>query len=864
MAFIPPSAPAPSGEIPVNVLPPGWTIVPPPPPSSRKPGWRQDLRALVLLAFLALFHLSVNLYWLQADRHLILFDEAHHIQRSAAFHEALFPPEHAGLFARVFAALGVESPYPPLSHLAGAAVIEGFGDNPDDVALTGIFYLVLLLLGVYVLARQGMTPQNAFLAALVTSFTPLVYGYSRLVMPDTLCGALVVWALYGLVKTDWFRRIGWTVFFGVMVGLALLAKQTAFVYLVPPAMFALVVGLVRAVMKRNASDGKQASPRWTGVLFNGVLCFVAVAAVCSWWYLRHLDYLYTWWSTQRHGLLQPGIASRLAALLPATPAAPETRIALDPALSMYGGAPAHAPAGDGLPSLFEPYSLFWRRYLIHLVNNALFLPLAVTALAGVPALLLKRNRSRLPLVLITWLGGAYLLLTGLLFVNSPRFLYGVVPAAAILTVYALDAVPWLRMRRVLWGMLLAILLVQFINISVVALGPLKRLELPLLSEDTDVRLRGDTGLVVYKDRMLTGRYVIHPPEKRVPVTETMLTAMEEHERNRPVPAIPDGAAAWYQVVSPVPAPLGVDFYARRRPPLTIPATVADAGQGEGETEDVTEGESEGEGEAIAQEVPEGEFVSPPGRSFCAIKGASQVPEGTLPELAETSYVILYQPRQGDYIAALEKSVSFFSVADFESIFQDAIEGDIPGMPGLVHVLARREFPDLAEIQDIFDIYDMLDLDGKRYLLSDAERGELESRYADKVGRYTPIQMLKDGVELLGFHVRPSVPDWFRVRMLVHITETPAEDLRVWMRARVHEEDRAALFDVQREAPDLCWDFTPAPPAAEWEPKQALVFYRPVMARPLRYQVEIGLYAPEKEERPKTTITTEWIDFSALK
>jgi hypothetical protein len=105
--------------------------------------------------------------------------------------------------------------------------------------------------------------------------------------------------------------------------------------------------------------------------------------------------------------------------------------------------------------------------------------------------------------------------------------------------------------------------VQFINSSIVALGPIRRLELPLLAGNSDVRLGGNTGLTVYKDRIYTGRYIIHPPDPRTPVTETLLAAMTEHEQQRQDPAIPDGAAAWYQVVSPVPAPLGVEFYARQ-------------------------------------------------------------------------------------------------------------------------------------------------------------------------------------------------------------------------------------------------------------------------------------------------------------
>jgi hypothetical protein len=68
---------------------------------------------------------------------------------------------------------------------------------------------------------------------------------------------------------------------------------------------------------------------------------------------------------------------------------------------------------------------------------------------------------------------------------------------------------------------------------------------------------------------------------------------------------------------------------------------------------------------------------------------------------------------------------------------------------------------------------MLDLDGKLYLLSDAERATLEARYADKVGRYTPIQALHNGVSLLGFHAEPTVPDWFMIRWWCMSRKRPA-------------------------------------------------------------------------------------------
>jgi hypothetical protein len=70
-------------------------------------------------------------------------------------------------------------------------------------------------------------------------------------------------------------------------------------------------------------------------------------------------------------------------------------------------------------------------------------------------------------------------------------------------------------------------------------------------------------------------------------------------------------------------------------------------------------------------------------------------------LAETGYVIVYQPLKGPYIASLEESVSYFYAQGFNSLFHSGVEGDRPGMPGMVHVLARREYPQPRGVQDLF-------------------------------------------------------------------------------------------------------------------------------------------------------------------
>ena len=82
-----------------------------------------------------------------------------------------------------------------------------------------------------------------------------------------------------------------------------------------------------------------------------------------------------------------------------------------------------------------------------------------------------------------------------------------------------------------------------------------------------------------------------------------------------------------------------------------------------------------------------------------------------------------------------------------------------------------------------------------------------------------------------------------------------------MDAGAAREERHLLFDVSRKKPRYV-GFTPDPPSTAWKQNEALVLTRPVMAHPLSYELEIGLYSPDKESAPRDTYTTEWVRFGA--
>ena len=204
-------------------------------------------------------------------------------------------------------------------------------------------------------------------------------------------------------------------------------------------------------------------------------------------------------------------------------------------------------------------------------------------------------------------------------------------------------------------------------------------------------------------------------------------------------------------------------------------------------------------------------------AFVPIKAQSYTPEDTLPELADTVYVVVYHPREGDYIKSLEHSLSFFLEQGFESIFTMTIGEDNPDKPGYIHLLAREELPKPEKINGLFDLYEALVRDGRNYLLSEEERTALEKRYTMELERYThTVQSLDEHASLLGFHVEKTSEDWYLIRLVIHCDKVSSENpLRVWMRAKVQEDDQKNLFEPQLGLSELNWDFDPQPPTNQW-------------------------------------------------
>jgi Dolichyl-phosphate-mannose-protein mannosyltransferase len=205
-------------------------------------------RVALLLALLSLFALlRVAVTW---RVYTPTFDEPAHIaagmewlDRGTYTYEEMHPP-----LARVAVALG---PWLDGLHSQGQtgiwregnAILNERGDQPRALALARAGVLPFLLLAILVVFAWGRAVAGeaaGLLAALAFTMLPPVLAHAGLATTDAAAMGTIVLALYATIRWMEEPSFGRTLVVGLAVGLALLAKVSALIYL-PAGLIVLVV-----------------------------------------------------------------------------------------------------------------------------------------------------------------------------------------------------------------------------------------------------------------------------------------------------------------------------------------------------------------------------------------------------------------------------------------------------------------------------------------------------------------------------------------------------------------------------------------------------------------------------------------------
>jgi 4-amino-4-deoxy-L-arabinose transferase-like glycosyltransferase len=205
------------------------------------------------LLLVILVNLSGNLYWIDQNVVQIGRDASGHLERTARIATLLEEISPQTLFQ----ALTFTDYRPPALYLAAQPFYALLGRAMDSVQLTNVILMMAILVLTYLLAIQIVSPVVALLATAMTAFLPMLMGMSRLYYTENFLTTVLLLNLLALAKSAGFQRRGWALVWGVTVGLALLVKWTAPIYILLPTVFVLWAASVPGIDQQRLGHSKQ-------------------------------------------------------------------------------------------------------------------------------------------------------------------------------------------------------------------------------------------------------------------------------------------------------------------------------------------------------------------------------------------------------------------------------------------------------------------------------------------------------------------------------------------------------------------------------------------------------------------------------
>ncbi len=199
----------------------------------------------LLLVILA--NVSSHLYWIAQNVVLIGRDASGHLERTAQIATLLtrLTPQ------TLFTAFTYHDYRPPALYLAAQPFYSLLGRSMDSAQLTNVLFMVVILWLTYALAVQIVRPIVALLAVAITAFLPMLMAMSRLYYMENFLTAVILLNLLALLCSEGFQRRGWSHLWGLTLGIALLVKWTAPIYIVLPTLFVLRAELRTIFVKRS-------------------------------------------------------------------------------------------------------------------------------------------------------------------------------------------------------------------------------------------------------------------------------------------------------------------------------------------------------------------------------------------------------------------------------------------------------------------------------------------------------------------------------------------------------------------------------------------------------------------------------------
>ena len=166
------------------------------------------------------FHVLNNWIFVSTQVTILGWDRPAHLIRTLIYNDMLQQVNLRSLFE----VLTWSWNRPPLFHLSAVPLYRLFGVSTDVALMSNAVYVAILLLSVYGLGRRICNASVGLLAAFVVSTYPILFSISRMPYVDYALTAMVSLGIYLLVACEGFRRRGYCLLLGLVIGLGILTK----------------------------------------------------------------------------------------------------------------------------------------------------------------------------------------------------------------------------------------------------------------------------------------------------------------------------------------------------------------------------------------------------------------------------------------------------------------------------------------------------------------------------------------------------------------------------------------------------------------------------------------------------------------
>ncbi len=256
---------------------------------------------LLALAGIVLLSAAVNVWWVHRfrDGFPVDIDEARYIAFGLKLHDAASP-------SALWNAWSTQHAFGPLLPLVSAPLYTIFGRSLGTAFGSQLVFSTILIVSCYGIGRRLARSRNAgLLAALAVACMPCVIDYSRTYQFAIPAAALLAASTYALLASEGMTIPAWSLAWGALLGLMVLARTMTVAFL--PAQLLLALWFV--------VDPRRGHPRADRVV-NFMVGLAVVVAVASLWLATSFDQTFTYLTSFGYGSHASNFAKSGSRLVP--------------------------------------------------------------------------------------------------------------------------------------------------------------------------------------------------------------------------------------------------------------------------------------------------------------------------------------------------------------------------------------------------------------------------------------------------------------------------------------------------------------------------------------------------------------------